>query len=1256
MVSSIPVNSSTQAPNRQKTAFDYQVFLDEVYSRLTVDQVYAHVRHQFKQSGEKHRGGCPFHDSKSGSSFCVNENSFLFYCAGCQSGGSAADYLHSIKVGRWEQARGRDFIEAAKQLAELAGIPFPSVERSPEEIEKIRQWESRREVLQAVTEYGVEVLWSSRGIDARNYLTKERGFTEEQIKDLHLGLYLSRKEVEKVLVAKGYSLDDVKNAGVLWSKLEGYILFPWMDSQGRPLTIYGRYQSKIPPEGKPKTIALKGEDTKQSPLYFDRALQAGHKEIVLVEGVIDAALLQAKGDTRVCAYVAASCSEAQIKTLVKRGIKSVTLCGDPDKPGDNGTVSNINRIMATGIDVFVAPKLPDGLDPDEFVIREGMSGWEKHINDASHAFNHMARVILAKHDITTDRGKSSAFQDATAFEKKFTQPQHELSLKVFFWKEIYESLGIDGEDFHSGDGDDGGNGGDDGNGGNGDDGDDGNGQDNTNSDRHPEKLYRPICKLLKLDINNCVTNQTYDSWFHRQEFGGDEGNWWVTDSSFYHFDGKVWQHQPDNRILALAAKAAEKTYKLSYSDTFGWYAKNPYPCNSHKESAFKYTRSRLEREESSIANNHLLAFKNCVVDMRTGDTMPHDKNYFLQNIIPYDYEPGKNCPEVFLQFITQAFGADMVDVIRAFTSMFLDPTAPYGRFPHLIGQSGGGKGTLGRFWSLLFGESGSGNGSYFSDISTPEGRHQYLTGKRIFGFPDMGGYAEGVRSFYELIDNGPLSGRALFNPVAYNKQWNVKFWLASVDHLQIENAGDGWARRAYPIPVLNRNVQPDPGLGLKLEAVKADVISWALAMPREERDRILLSRPSVDRAINAALDASLYGDSTKSFVNLCLRPSYNAAHVDHHQLHTWYVAYCKEHGYTPLGMSKFVSHLKTILPLNFVDRYWGQQQDGERSRVGAHWEYLTPLAGAFTKIGGDEQYGSSQNSSSPSNPIWVCIKAKCQEGGLEEITRFWNPPEPPKSPEPSPSNGVQGVQGQKPTQNQAGHPETQSQQGCPKCPSVHPQGLDASEEEKNKKEIFEKEITDYSPPVGEDNLDTLDTRSVTGFGGVQGRNEPLKEDGQGGHPDSVRVPTDSPLNSPLNSPLPEDLKQVEANVELIRQAIADKSWQMICKNTKEWSAEFKAQVWGQLSPEERLAAKALKPTDSPTVLQEPVSLLQVEVDGGDISNFIGCQIEVRFHSGGINFTGKMTKWDEKQGIITLATSEGDRMAYSRECFIRENAS
>ena len=267
-------------------------------------------------------------------------------------------------------------------------------------------------------------------------------------------------------------------------------------------------------------------------------------------------------------------------------------------------------------------------------------------------------------------------------------------------------------------------------------------------DKHPEAFYRSVCTYLKLPFENCVTAGTFDGWVYRREFGASEGDWLVLDSAFYHWDTQLgfWSHRPDNWINAQIADSGEKAYKLKHSKEFGWQIQKPYESNSHKESAFKYCRSRLDRPEPLPTNSHLRAFKNCVVDLRTGARMPHDKSYYLTSVIPYDYEPGKECPEVFRQFVADSFGEDMLGVIRAFTSMFLDPTAPHGRFPHLIGQSGGGKGTLGRFWNSFFGENGASSGD-FSNLSSAEQRHQYLTGKSIFSIPDAGGYVSGLRAF-----------------------------------------------------------------------------------------------------------------------------------------------------------------------------------------------------------------------------------------------------------------------------------------------------------------------------------------------------------------------------------------------------------------------------------------------------------------------------------------------------------------------------
>jgi|GEM_PF-1225709 len=525
-------------------------------------------------------------------------------------------------------------------------------------------------------------------------------------------------------------------------------------------------------------------------------------------------------------------------------------------------------------------------------------------------------------------------------------------------------------------------------------------------DGNPDNPFKEICRDLNLPFECCVTRQQFDGSAYRVLFGGEQGDWMVINSGFYRWSGTYWEHISETVIHKMISDYGQMAFKIGFERGSQPYVARPYENNAHKESAFKYCRSRLEKH-GAIANAHLLTFNDCVVDLRTAQTMPHDKEFRLTNLIPHSYESSSECPEVFRNFVIESFGEEMLEVIRAFTSMFLDPTAPYGRFPHLVGKSGGGKGTLGRFWSSLFGEDGFGSASAFFDIATPEGRHQHLTGKKIFGFPDMGGYSQGLRAFYELVDNGPMSGRALFSAIAYSKTWNLRFWLASVDFLQIENAGDGWARRAYVISVLERLVTPDPHLSAKLQAVKAEVIAWALAMPRAERDAILLLPATSDRAKSLARDAALFGDSTRSFVDLCLRPTTDAkTTISNGQIHTWYVAYCREHGYTPLGQSKFISHLKTVLPRHYAERVWGEQINKQRSRISAHWKQIAPVPEVFVSASG----GLDQN------PQWICLKAKCADGGIEDFENLWESTSA-KILKPSPNAGVQGVQGQNVAEN-----------------------------------------------------------------------------------------------------------------------------------------------------------------------------------------------------------------------------------------------
>lgn len=63
------------------------------------------------------------------------------------------------------------------------------------------------------------------------------------------------------------------------------------------------------------------------------------------------------------------------------------------------------------------------------------------------------------------------------------------------------------------------------------------------------------------------------------------------------------------------------------------------------------------------------------------------------------------------------------------------------------------------------------------------------------------------------------------------------------------------------------------------------------------------------------------------------------------------------------------------------------------------------------------------------------------------------------------------------------------------------------------------------------------------------------------------------------------------------------------------------------------------------------SLLQIEKDGGDIAGFVGCQVEVRSLGGSVKFAGEMINYDSKNGIVTVATEQGNRDAILCEAFV-----
>ena len=318
---------------------------------------------------------------------CQNPKPDRLFCYENLPGGF---HIHGRRTVPWiefvaghPRPRGPAFLAAVRDLAQRAGVDAGILDRgepSPEEQDRRHSLEERRSALTIAARVAWQRLHSPAGEAARSYLINDRGLLPEDLEAFQVGLY-DLADVDRALKAAG--LRDDPRAPVRFAGLEGYIVLPWADAWGYPLTLYGRWPGKSAPEGSPKTTTLPGEGTKASPLYLDRALRAGHRELVAVEGIFDALVLQARGDSRAVAYVAAQFNNAQLDLLARRGIERVYLCGDPDGGGDKGTGRNVEHLQARGIRTAVVPRLPEGLDPDEFVQREGLETWRSRVEQST---------------------------------------------------------------------------------------------------------------------------------------------------------------------------------------------------------------------------------------------------------------------------------------------------------------------------------------------------------------------------------------------------------------------------------------------------------------------------------------------------------------------------------------------------------------------------------------------------------------------------------------------------------------------------------------------------------------------------------------------------------------------------------------------------------------------------------------------------------------------------------------------------------
>jgi len=349
-------------------------FLDEIKHRTSLAEVVG-KRVKLVKKGHEYSGLCPFHNEKT-PSFTLNEDKGFYHCFGCQSHGSAIDFVM--------ETEGLGFREAVEKLAFEAGMEIP--DETPEQRERERKKQTLYDVTEAAAAYFEKMLYMPEGQAALDYLTS-RGIDRATLKTYRVGFSPeSRSALKTALLRESIAEEQMISAGLIikptedrgrgmdsYDRFRGRVMFPISDRRGRVIAFGGR----ILGAGEPKY--LNSPETplfhKGSELYgLHIAGPASRKSdtILVTEGYMDVIALYKAGFPHAVAPLGTAMTEDQIRLLWKI-VPEPVLCFDGDRAGQAAAGKTALRalpLLKPGIGIRFAT-LPASEDPDSLIKNKG---------------------------------------------------------------------------------------------------------------------------------------------------------------------------------------------------------------------------------------------------------------------------------------------------------------------------------------------------------------------------------------------------------------------------------------------------------------------------------------------------------------------------------------------------------------------------------------------------------------------------------------------------------------------------------------------------------------------------------------------------------------------------------------------------------------------------------------------------------------------------------------------------------------------
>jgi len=375
---------------------------------------------KLRRVGNRYLGLCPFHQEKT-PSFQVDAENQLYYCFGCGSGGDILSFVM--------KSQNIAFGEALQSLAERYHVHLPEEEPSHAQREAKREADGLYLVLEAANQFFTGQLHHSPAGELARRTIEQRGLPARVVEEQRLGYapnrwdgllqHLRQSGLDPQLGVKAGLL--VISAGErLYDRFRHRLIFPITNDRGKVVAFGGRSLDGSDPKylNSPETALYH----KGRMLYnLGRAREACRqtRQVVLVEGYMDLLAFHCQGFYRVVATLGTALTAQQVR-LLARLADEVVLLYDADAAGERAMIRALPLFLQERLAV-TCPKLPAGMDPDDFLKAEGLEGLDRILRDRQDLGQVAVEQILAGWDGTT-AGKTTIIDELQPLLDAVQQP------------------------------------------------------------------------------------------------------------------------------------------------------------------------------------------------------------------------------------------------------------------------------------------------------------------------------------------------------------------------------------------------------------------------------------------------------------------------------------------------------------------------------------------------------------------------------------------------------------------------------------------------------------------------------------------------------------------------------------------------------------------------------------------------------------------------------------------------------------------